>query len=400
MTSGNDPADRPPVASGNDPADRRPVASGNDPADRRPVTSGRGGGGPALLVAYAGVLGGAERILLDWAGALAAPVVLACPEGPLADAARARGVEVAVLRQRPLRLRGARGAAARSLAGLARELVGLERRLRPAVVVASGQRPVLAAVAVRAPVVALHQDLPTGPALARALRWATGRCEAAVALSATIAGAVAPAAHVIHPGVDLSHWRLPPPPPRTPARALVLGALVPWKRADLALEIAARVPGLQLELAGAPLPGDPPDFADALRRRAARPDLASRVRFSGALADPRPALERAHCLLHCADREPYGLALVEALAAGRPVVAPAAGGPAEILRGSPAGRLYAPGDAADGARAVEAVLADPEAPDAARARAEAAFDGAAAARRFGAVVEPVRLPTPAGVGPP
>jgi GT2 family glycosyltransferase len=352
--------------------------------------------GPVLLVAYAGVLGGAERILLDWAAPLAGSVVLACPEGPLAAAARARGLIVAPLRERPLRLRGARAAAVTSLAGFARELAALERRHRPAVVVASGQRAVLAAVLVRAPVVALHQDLPTSRVLARAVRLATGRCRAVVALSATIADAFGAHAHVIHPGVDLEHWRLDPPPSRTPSRALVLGALVPWKRADLALEVAARVPALELEIVGEPLPGDPPDYADALRRRAAEPDLRGRVTFTGAVRDPRGALGRAHCLLHCADCEPYGLVLVEALAAGRPVVAPAAGGPAEILSGG----LYPPGDAAAAATTLQAVLADPAAPAAARARAEAAFDGAVAARRFAAVVETVRLTTAGAAGRP
>jgi N-acetylglucosaminyl-diphospho-decaprenol L-rhamnosyltransferase len=354
--------------------------------------------GPVLLVAYAGVLGGAERILLDWGGALRGPVVLACPEGPLADEGRARGWSVTRLRARPLRVRGARLAAAGALLAFTRDLVVIERRWRPAVVVASGQRSVLAAVALRSPVVALHQDLPTGPVLARAVRWASGRCRAAVAISAAISDAVDPQAHVIHPGVDLVHWQLPAPPPSRP-RALVLGALVPWKRADLALEVAAQLPDLQLELAGTPLPGDPPDFNEALRRRAAGPDLAGRVTFCGALRDPRPALQRAHVLLHCADREPYGLALVEALAAGRPVVAPAAGGPREIVRGG-AGRLYAPGDATDAARALDGVLGDPGAPAAARARAEAAFDGKAAARRFAAVVESLGLTTPSAAGPP
>jgi glycosyltransferase involved in cell wall biosynthesis len=191
---------------------------------------------------------------------------------------------------------------------------------------------------------------------------------------------------VIRPGVDAAAWALPDAPPGPP-RALVLGALVPWKRADLALEIAARVPELRLDVGGAPLPGDPPGFAAALHERAARPDLAGRVRFLGRLEDPRTGLAEAHCLLHCADREPFGLALVEALAAGRPVVAPAAGGPLEIVTRA-CGRLYPPGDAGAGADALRATLADRGAAAAARARA-AAFDRADAARRFAALVERV-----------
>ena len=64
------------------------------------------------------------------------------------------------------------------------------------------------------------------------------------------------------------------------------------------------------------------------------------------------------------------MALLEALACGRPVAAPAAAGPLEIVADG-AGRLYSPGDAAAGAAAVRALLADPAAPAAARARARA-----------------------------
>ena len=72
------------------------------------------------------------------------------------------------------------------------------------------------------------------------------------------------------------------------------------------------------------------------------------------------------------------MVLLEALASGRPVVAPAAGGPLEIVTAG-AGRLYAPGDARAGAEALRAVLATPD-PAAARRRAEAFPVEASAAR--------------------
>ena len=164
----------------------------------------------------------------------------------------------------------------------------------------------------------------------------------------------------------------------------MLGALVPWKRPDLALDVAARVPGLQLELAGAPLPGD----GDGLRALAAGTrgghGLDGRVTFAGRLDDPRPALARAHCLLHCADAEPWGLALVEALAAGRPVVAADAGRAARDRprRGRTALRARR---RRGGRRRTREVLADDGAPAAARARAEH-FPVEASAARFAAAL--------------
>ena len=92
-------------------------------------------------------------------------------------------------------------------------------------------------------------------------------------------------------------------------------------------------------------------------------------------------------LLHCADAEPFGMALLEALASARPVAAPAAAGPLEIV-GDGAGRLYAPGDPDAGAQALTALLADPDAPGAARARAER-FPVEASAARLAAAVEAI-----------
>ena len=356
---------------------------------------------PVLFLSYSGVLGGAERVLLDCAVRLGRPALVACPEGPLAAAARGARLEVEPIRNRSLHLRRARVAAVGRLGGLAVDAARLARRRRPAALVAWSARAVLAAAAApRAgtPWLAVHHDLLPGRGVGAAVRAASRRADGVAAASHAVAHElrVPPAAGglpvggggvtVLHPGVDLEAWRVLPPA-EGPPRALVLGALVPWKRPDLALEIAARVPGLELELAGAPLPGDGTALEAGLRRRAAQGDLAGRVTFAGALADPREALARAHLLLHCADAEPFGMALLEALACGRPVAAPAAAGPLEIV-GEGAGRLYAPGDAAAGAEAVQALLADPPTPAAARARAEH-FPVDASAARLAAAVEAI-----------
>jgi glycosyltransferase involved in cell wall biosynthesis len=340
-----------------------------------------------LLVSAAGVLGGAERVLLDWGAGLDGEVALACPPGPLTSAAAHAGLAVVPLPMRRLQRRGRDVAAARDLAALAGDIARLAHRRRPALIVASGQRPLLAAAWIPragARLLGLLHDLPPqSPAGAALLRGAARRADALVATSAAIAAEAGAPAAVVHPGVDLGAWETAPEPPtRPPPRALCLGALVPWKRPDLALEIAARVPGLALDLAGEPLPGQPPEYVAALHARAREPDLAGRVRLLGH-ADTRAALGGAHVLLHCAEREPFGLALVEALAAGRPVVAAAAAGPLEIVTPT-CGRLYAPGDAAAGAAALRAVLADPPPAAAARERA-GAFEAVHARRRFAAL---------------
>ncbi len=340
---------------------------------------------PVLFVSYSGLLGGGERILLDCATRLERPAWLACPEGPLAAAARAGGLRVAPVAGRPLRLRGGPRRAAThalGLAGLARDVAGLVRGARPAAVVAWSLRATLAVAAVpsRTPWVAVHNDFVPPGAVGVAVRAATRRADAVAALSSAIAAGVGRPAAILRPGVDLDAWRLDPPPPGPP-RALVLGALAPWKRPGLALDVADRVPGLRLDLAGAPLPGDDPAFAEALRARATA--LGPRVRLLGHV-DARAALGEASVLLHAAD-EPYGLALVEALAAGRPVVAPDAGGAREIV---PAAWRYRLGDAGHAAAVLGATLADPEAPARATRRARD-FDVRAGAARFAAVLDGV-----------
>ena len=347
---------------------------------------------PILFVSYSGALGGAERILVDCAARLGAPALVACPPGPLAAAACEAGLRVAPVRPRPLALRAGNRAAmahALGLIGLARDVGRIAADERSPVVVAWGMRAVLAAAPPRlgVPVLAVHNDLlPPGP-VGTAVRAATRRCAGSVALSHAIAEDLPDGAAVLHPGVALDG--APAPPPAGRPRVLWLGALVPWKRPDLALDVAARVPEAAFDLGGSPLPGDGGEQLAALHRRVAEPALGGRVRLLGQVEDAASELARSHALLHTADAEPFGMVLVEALAAGRPVVAPAAAGPLEIVGQDHGGRLYPPGDADAAAMALRAVLADPGAPAAARVRA-ADFEVGASAARFAAAVAALR----------
>ena len=370
-----------------------------------------------LIVSYSGAWGGAERLLIDWAPGLADDLCLACPPGKLAKAAQRAELRVFPIPSRSLVLRGGAGPASRAAANLAahaREIHRLTESLDPDLLVVWGMRSAIAACAgrrVRCPVLFHHNDfLPAGPAGAL-VRRAARRADLVTASSHALAGDLDPGRRlgdrlvVVHPGVDAARpaaRRRPADPPEV----LVLGSIVPWKRPDLALEACALArrghPELRLRLVGEPLDSAGHDLLAALRRRAQKPDLAGAVEFAGPVAQPELELARATCLLHCAEREPFGLAVLEALAAGVPAVVPAAAGPQEIVDPS-SGILYPPGDAQAAAAALGSLLSD----SALRARLSAGalalvsenFDLASSRARWAAAAGSVRRSAPAGDPP-
>ena len=349
--------------------------------------------GPSLFVAYSGQSGGAGRFLVDVVTGLPDPAVVACPPGDLARACRERGVPVVELPVRPLNLRGGartRAAAGTALAGHAREIGRLVRAIGPSLVFTWGMRSALAAGAglprgrTRPPWIARHHDFAPGAAIGSALRRALRRADAVVVNSRAVREdlALGDEVEVIPPGVDLNRFA-PVGSDRT--GVLWLGAIVDWKRPDLALEVLARTPDETLRLAGTPFDSDGERILERLAARAAHPDLAGRVDLAGPV-DSAEALRTAATLLHTADREPFGIALAEALASGVPVVAPDAAGPAEIVDET-CGRLFPPGDADAAASALRAALEHREAlATGARRRAEEAFDLERTRERFGDLI--------------
>jgi GT2 family glycosyltransferase/glycosyltransferase involved in cell wall biosynthesis len=366
-----------------------------------------------LFASYSGAFGGAERLLLDFSGSFEVACSVACPEGGLARAARSQGLTVFPLAQRSLRLRGGaheRARAASRLVAHGRELRGLVSGLAPDLVIAWGMRSAIACLLgsrLRCPVVFQHNDLLPGPLIGRAVRAAAARADMSIALSHAIAGDLDPTGalgsrlKVVHPGVDVDRFDAAAPPAEPP-EVLVLGAITAWKRPDLALEacaIARRAhPDLRVRLVGAPLADDGPELFSELRRRG---DALGFVELLGPVADPAAQLARAYCLLHCAEREPFGMAVLEALAAGRSAVVPAAAGPAEIVNRS-CGILYEPGDAGAAAAALASLLSDRERAAAlgaaGRARAAREFGLEQAQARYAAAVRPLLAGAPRSAG--
>jgi N-acetylglucosaminyl-diphospho-decaprenol L-rhamnosyltransferase len=375
-----------------------------------------------LFASYSGAFGGAERLLIDWAGGLDGDVCLACPEGPLADAARVARIRVFPVRRRQLELRQSaaeRMHAAWDLIGHAWELRRLMASLDPNVLVVWGMRSALAWLLldptggrVRRPrVVFQHNDFLPGPLIGWLVRAAAARADLVTVPSHAVARDLDPRLRLggrlalVHPGIDAKRFDAAATPARPP-EALMLGALIDWKRADLALEACAlarrQLPELRLRLVGAPFGAAGDRLLGRLSARASQSDLRDAVEFVGAVADPAEELARSTCLLHCAEREPFGLAVLEALAAGRPAVVPAAGGPTEIVDPT-CGIEYPPGDAAGAANALTRLLSDPSLATrmglAGRARAIEQFDPdrsrQAWARAVGRVRSRTRTPSAA-----
>lgn len=295
------------------------------------------------------------------------PAVLACPPGLLADSAEGDGVTVFRVKERPLQARGALSAATAlsDLLGHGREIRKLSRDLNPALIVSWGMRSAMASTLTLkrpgCPLVAEHVDLlPPGPQ-GHAARRALLRCDRVICLSYAIAEDLESAWHasgrisVVHPGVELQE--------NAEARrsemptALMLAAIEPWKGQHTALEAVAKTPGVRLVLAGSPIGGGETEYLRELKRRASLPDLAGRVDFPGWI-DGAGALADATVLVHTAPSEPFGRALIDAMAAGRPVIAFNAAGPREIVTPD-CGRLVPADNPADLAAALSEICADP-----------------------------------------
>lgn len=143
-------------------------------------------------------------------------------------------------------------------------------------------------------------------------------------------------ATVIYPPVDCSRFATAGDPPGVTGDDyyLAVSRLVPYKRADLLVAAFRSLPQRRLVIVG-----DGPEAAALARAAPANIEFRGRVEAAQLVA----LMQRAQALVHAAE-EDFGIALVEAQAAGAPVIAFAGGGAAEIVRGldtqAPTGILF------------------------------------------------------------
>ncbi|HLM70367.1 MAG TPA: glycosyltransferase family 4 protein [Thermoplasmata archaeon] len=168
----------------------------------------------------------------------------------------------------------------------------------------------------------------------------------------------------IAPGIDLSSWTIPeadrPEGVDLPDQYfLFVGRLASNKGLPTLLDaLAALEPRSRIPLV---LMGRDWGARPALEAQARALGIADQLRFLEFVARPssyRAVVRRARALVLPSEFEAFGLVLLEAMAAGTPIVATAVGGVPDVLDDGRSGRLVPYGDSVALARALRSVTED------------------------------------------
>ena len=345
-----------------------------------------------LYVNQTAVVSGAERSLLTLLQALPAGVEphVAAPPGKLMEIVAALGIEATPIAATSgsLRLHPVHTPRAIAEMGVAAfQIDRLARRLRVDVVHANSVRAGIEVGLARMPNVAriahVRDVLPPGRVTTASMRLVARTATVVLANSRFTADGVrasAPAAalEVSYPAIDLGEFdaaRLDRDAMRArvgagrdgPALLGVVAQLSPWKGQDTAIEALRRMledgADARLLLIGSAkfvssaTRFDNDAYADRLRRLVRRHGLEERVSFLGERDDVRELVRALDVLLLPSHAEPFGRALLEAMALEVPVLATNVGGPPELIRDGREGYLLPPNEPAAWAAAALDLLA-------------------------------------------
>ena len=341
-----------------------------------------------LIVVTLAETGGAQSYVRDLVPALVARfevVVAAHGPGPLRDAVTAAGARFVPLRH------VRRAISVRDVLGLF-ELVRLMRRERPVLVHTNSSKAGVvgrvAAVLARVPVRIFTAHgwafAAASGASSSLYLWAdrlmrplttTVVCVSESERTAGLAARTCRADRtvVIHNAVDVDGASVATPDGSPPMRIIGVGRLAPPKDFRTLLRAVGRLDRGAVELT---LLGDGPDRA-ALEDEIASLGLAEDVTLAGEVPDVPSRLAHADVFVLSSSSEGFPISVLEAMAAGLPVVAADVGGVREAVEEGVTGHLFAAGDVGSLAATLEALAAEParrrELGEAGRARAAAGF---------------------------
>jgi glycosyltransferase involved in cell wall biosynthesis len=174
-------------------------------------------------------------------------------------------------------------------------------------------------------------------------------------------------ATVVYPGVELDRTdrRAGGPLHRSEEVAIgMIGRISPWKGQHVFIEAAGEVrrryPEVRFEIIGSAMFAER-DYEGEVRRLAEGLGLNGAMEFVGFCDDVPTKLRELSVVVHASTvAEPLGQVVLEAMAAGRPVVATRGGGVTEIVEEGVTGVLVQMGSASELAEALCGILEDPE----------------------------------------
>jgi glycosyltransferase involved in cell wall biosynthesis len=367
-----------------------------------------------VFVNPVGVIGGAERALLTILAALRSLdpnlrlYLIVATSGPLVESAKALGVQVKILKlpdqvnQLGDSAFQGNGRGGKVLMLLLRVVTALPavmqyrvklqqtiREINPDLIHSNGIKTHLltASVSKHFPVVwHIHDFYGSRPLVARILRWMSGQITGGIAVSEAVArNARATLPHlpvaIVHNAIDVNHFS--PGTANSSRMDSLASRLIPadvtriglvatfarWKGHDVFLDAAAQVirqrPDLNVHfyIVGSPIyrTNDSQFSEQELWDRALALQIEHKVALIGFQQNVADVYRQLDIVVHASTQpEPFGLAIVEAMACGKPVIVSQAGGAAELFTHNYDAVGVQPGEPTALASAIQYLIQNPD----------------------------------------
>ncbi len=191
----------------------------------------------------------------------------------------------------------------------------------------------------------IHDFYGSRPLMAQVLKWVSDCAKLGIAISQAVAKDAETTLpklpiEIIYNAVDINYFSPIPSPPHNSLLVGLVATFARWKGHDIFLEAASEIiktnPDLNVRfciVGGAIYQTRGSQFSEQeLKDKAAYLEIADKVDFLGFQQDIAQVYHDLDIVVHASTQpEPYGLAIVEAMACGKPVIVSQAGGAAELF---------------------------------------------------------------------